>query len=77
VTERRLPPMVDGALTLAQLDIAAQVLEDDAPGERITPAEFVEWLRMHVGRPVARPHRPYADHAGKPGRKRVLTAAMA
>jgi hypothetical protein len=68
----QVPELVDGRITLEQLVHAARLCEEDAPGEEMTPLEFVDWLsdlvRVH-GQP--RPPKPAAGRrelAGRPGR---------
>lgn len=68
---RRVPAMVDGALSLSQLGVAFQILEDSAPGELVAPTEVLDWLRLHVT-PALR-----QEPAGRPGRKPTLVPASA
>lgn len=53
----QMPALVDGRLSLADLDLAARICERDvAKGgtNLMTPLEFVEWLAYHVVRPGGR-----------------------
>ena len=89
-TERKMPALIDGQLSLDQLRQAIAVLHGDAEETPMTLSEVVDWLELHVRRSPhppapstppgtrgARTRRRYRTPAGRPGRLHRQEASQA
>lgn len=88
-TTPKMPRLVDGKITAAQLVEAFTVLDTDGPETPMTLKEVIAWLELHVDRPhppapsqppgtrgVRRPPRR-REPAGRPGRHHPAVEAVA